>query len=87
MEAGKSDRVRENIDSYICGFIDGTLTREEEKSLVAYLGEDREALIYFRKVVFGKQALDLLKPQKAPAGLEGRLALKLTLEKMCEAYG
>lgn len=87
MEVGKSERVRKNLDRYICGFIDGTLNKEEEKALVAYLGEDREALRYFRKVVFGKQVLDRLKPQKAPDGLEGRFALKLALEKMCETYG
>lgn len=81
MEVKKNNRVGENLDDYICGLIDGTLAPEEEKKLVSYLGEHREAMQYFKDVVHGKQALDYLNPKKAPEDTEGRLALNIALEK------
>lgn len=81
MEVKKNNRLGENLDDYICGLIDGTLSPEKEKKLVTYLGDNPEALRYFRDVVHGKQALELLNHWKAPEDTEGRLALKIALEK------
>lgn len=87
MEAIKKQGIPGDLDEYICGYIDQTLSPDERRTLSAYLKRNPEACAYFEKAVKGSKLAASLPERKASYNLESRLALSLSRERVRRLSG
>lgn len=79
--------IPRDLDEYICGYIDQTLSPDELRTLFAYLDRNQEARAYFENVVKGSRLAASLPERKATHALGYRIALSLSQERVRQLSG
>ncbi|MDZ7773840.1 MAG: hypothetical protein U5K31_14035 [Balneolaceae bacterium] len=87
MELVQQQGIPGDLDEYICGFIDRTLSQDQLMILSGYLDKNPEAGAYFEKAVKASRLLRGLPDRDASPVLEHRLALSLSEEKVRRLSG